>query len=343
MKTVKTVIKQLITGALCTFTTLQAGPVCVPDAIKGVKITPDTLAQLSPQVPRQLQKQLDSWLNEDQTRMLLDRLTEFSALENWQEDRNGALALMADLGYENLSDNNYVAYIPDLDFIFKIDGQGNRLVSMLATKGIVLDPAQQTDENIRAYVSANLPEALPTYQTASRMAYYLLLKDRMRKKGYRHVHVPESYMVHVPGKPEGVADGNVLIVQRKIPHTEKLMKGSNAASDLSKGVLKELYDAVVSLGLWNIDNNILLHKNGSVYLTCSIDLVGLAQPRNSSAKDFFHKSKERFDENVYVGLQHLLDLFKDDEVKTAWIQKHIRKDERLEHSTYYEELMKLAQ
>jgi hypothetical protein len=317
---------------------------CVlPDSVKGVKITPSSLMQVAPRIPVGLKGQLNNWFAMQGTKELLDHLVQFSDVHMWEQDRDANNALLAQAGYENLSPNGYSAHIPGVDYIFKIAGQKDRLISMLATKGIVLDAAQQQDDALlHVYVSQFIPFVLPTYQTASRMAYYLLLKERAREKGYKHVRIPESYLVNVPGKPQTVEDADVMFIQKTVPGSQMLVHNPERADALSKKAIKELVDAVISVGLWNVQKNILVSDKDDVYLICNVDLVGLRQPKNSSAKDFFHKSKERFDENVYVGLVGLLDLFKDDAEKASYIQKRIKKDKRLEDSAYYDRLMELV-
>lgn len=317
---------------------------CVlPDSVKGVKITPSSLMQVAPSVPAGLNRQLNNWFAMQGTKELLDRLVQFSDIHTWGQDRDANNALLAQAGYENLSPNGYSAHIPGTDYIFKIAGQKDRLISMLATKGIVLNTAQQQDDEVlHAYISRHIDSIFPTYQTASRMAYYLLLKERAREKGYKHVRIPESYLVNLPDKPQTVEDTDVMLIQKTVPGSQMLVHNPERADALSKKAIKELVDAVISVGLWNVQKNILISDRDDLYLICNVDLVGLSQPKNSSAKDFFHKSKERFDENVYVGLAGLLDLFKDDAKKTSYIKKLIKKDRRLENSIYYDRVMELT-
>lgn len=333
---VKTVFKLFLGMAtsLCAPTALAE---YLPNTLKGIAITPFTLEQLAPKMPSKVQKQINAWLEQPDTHILMHHVSVFSSPDNWARDMQQSRELLEQLGYENMSKNNYAARIPGTDFVFKIDGHKNRVLSMLANKGI-LDADTIPDEVITKYV-ANLHET-PTYQTASRMAYYLVLKDRMHKHGYKYVHLPESYLVHIPGKPHTVQDGNLFIVQKIVPHAFKLYEYPEFAKSLSAGVIEELYDAVVSVGLWNISNNILMHKNGSIYVTCSVDLVGLTEPKNASAKDFFHKNKDRFDENVYLGLKSLLTLFSSEQNK-AHIARLIKADKRLQGSHYYRDILNL--
>lgn len=346
MKIKKMLNKCLVLGVFSfVFTACGKSGYSIPDSIRGVKITPCSLAQLAPKVPGDLQRNLDAWFSDPKTQPMLDGLTSVSDITAWQADRGANQALMANLGYKNWSNHRYISEIPGGEYIFKVAGQKDRLISMLATKGIVLSPEQQEDESFKAYVVRYLAgqDLLPTYNTASGIAYYELLKERIKKAHYRHVYAPQTYLVQIPGKPNTIADGNVMAVQKVIPGTEKLNRHPEMVATISNSVLTELYDAVVALGLWNIKENLLVKKDGSICLTCSVGLVGLTEQKNSSAKDFFHKSKERFDEDVHVGLVGLLDLFKDDAAKTAYIQKHIRKDTRLKHSSYHDKLMELAQ
>lgn len=342
MKIKKMYNKYLFLGIGIVFTGYGKSSCVIPDSVKGVKITPSSLAQLAPNVPTGLKHQLDSWFAHEGTKELLDRLLQFSDVHAWVSDRDANNALLAQAGYENLSFNGYSARIPGTEYMFKIAGQKDRLISMLATRGIVLNAAQQHDDALlHVYVSQDLPFVLPTYQTASRMAYYLVLKERANKKGYKHIRIPDSYLVNIHGKAQTVEDADVLFVQKTIPGLQMLVHHSNRAGAVSKKVIKELVDAVISVGLWNVQKNILISDRHDVYVICNVDLVGLSQPKNSSAKDFFHKSKERFDENVYVGLKGLLDLFKDDHEKISYIKKRIKKDERLEGSIYYDSIIKL--
>lgn len=314
----------------------------VPDSVKGVKITPTSLASLVPSVPVRLKRQLDSWFASEGTKELLGSLVQFSDVQNWALDYDKNNALLAQTGYKNLSSNGYSAYVPGTDYIFKIAGQKDRLMSMLATKGIVFDAGQQNDSLLREYVSEYISSMLPTYQTASQMAYYLVLKERARKKGYKHVRVPDSYLVGLSNKTSSVEDADVMFLQKTVPASRMLAQHPDRAAALSRQAVEELVDAVISVGLWNVQKNILISDRDDLYVICNVGLVNLSQPKNSSAKDFFHKSKERFDENVYVGLKSLLDLFKDDPTNASYVQESIKKDKRLESSAYYDRLMELT-
>lgn len=335
--------KYLFLGLFSCFFAVNAKKSCIPDSVKGVKITPSSLMQVSPGVPAGLNRQLNNWFAMQGTNTLLNSLVQFSDVHTWALDRDANNMLLAQAGYENLSPNGYSAHIPGTDYIFKIAGQKDRLISMLATKGIVLDAAQQQDDALHAYISRYLDAVLPTYQTASRMAYYLLLKERAREKNYKHIRIPESYLLNIPGKPRTVEDADVMLIQKTVPGSQMLAHHPERADALSKKAIKELVDAVISVGLWNVQRNILISDRDDIYVICNVDLVGLSQPKNSSAKDFFHKSKERFDENVYVGLVGLLNLFKDDSNKASYIKKRIKKDKRLKNSAYYDRLTELVE
>lgn len=339
----KNIIFKLYSMLAISFFCLHAGKEgFLPQKVQGVSILPTSLMQLVPRIPRSLSRELNNWLAKPQTMEMLDRLATFSSLEQWQDDYRKGKEALADAGYSNLSSNGYAAHIAGTDYIFKIAGPKDRLISMLATKGTVLNSAQQEDDRLVQIAADRLSEPSPTYQTASRMAYYLLLRERSRKKRYRHVHLPESYLINIPGKIQNVEDGNVMFIQKVVPRAVNLVDYPDRASIVSLSALAELYDAVVATGLWNIGKSILVCDNEKVHIICNVDLVGLIEPKNSSAKDFFHRSKEKFDENVYLGLHSLLNLFKNDTKRIAYIKHRIKDDNRLRSSTLYRQLMRLV-
>lgn len=299
----------------------------LPNTYKGVQITPHTIFDLMPKMEQDIGNKVCAWLHEVKVQDMLHRLTNIHSLVDWQQERAAQEAHMESIGYHNISHNNYTARIPGVPYLFKIAGPKNRLMSMLATQGINTFDSNETSFHEALEKLNN--QVTPTYQTASRAAYYLLLKD----KHYMYVNVPLTYLMRISQKKGSIADDNAFIVQAFIPDAVKLVEKQDLIKQLPRRAADELYDAVVTTGIWNLRDTILINPKGDLLLTSGLHIVGPEQPANTSAMDFFHKNKDRFDTNVLVGLKQLIDLFESNSNLKSYIKAHIKRDNRLPKRT----------
>ncbi|MEX0849232.1 MAG: hypothetical protein WD055_03310 [Candidatus Dependentiae bacterium] len=307
--------KAYITLILLTLGTYGfAADVQVPDSYQGQKITPQSLFDLTPQVPEEVQVRLTQWISEPKTTKLLNQLIPFNRFPNWRGQMQLNTRVLQAAGDRNTSQLNYVLKIPTMDYMVKISGPLNRLQSILITKGIW--PGQP----ISAAVARSL-KVIPTYQTASRAAYYLILKELIDKKGLKHISVPETHLVFAPHAPEkDIQDEYVFILQKAIPQSAKKIN-STLAKNLSKNAIQDLVEAIIGAGLWNINNNIFVDNNNKMHII--IHLTDFEQPNNSHPDNFFHKDKGRYYGNARAGLEELLNLFQGNDEQLIYIKELI--------------------
>jgi hypothetical protein len=276
-----------------------------------------------PPIDTQLESKINIWLQNNSN--LVDQLLNIGNPTAWQQKWQTDSDLLRRHGYKNLSHDGYVANIPETDYLFKISGPKHQVLSMLATKGLVDEKLLQNDQYLNEQVAKRLQgQSLPTYQTASRAAYYLLLKSLFEKNRYQHLRVPETFLLFVPGHDENVSDGNVILVQKMIDnlHEQNML-------NVSKDAIKELYDVIVLAGLWNIQDNLLVNKSGDMFITNGLHVIGFEEYPNMSSKHFFHKNKKVFDQNRVRGIRGLMNLFASDSSKIALIKDLIKSDNRL--------------
>ncbi|MEX0849632.1 MAG: hypothetical protein WD055_05355 [Candidatus Dependentiae bacterium] len=295
----------------------------LPNSYNGVAITPHTVYGLMPPIDTQLESKINIWLQNNSS--LVDQLLNIGNPTAWQHKWQGDSDLLKQYGYKNLSHDGYVASIPETDYLFKISGPKHQVLSMLATKGLVDEKLLQDNQYLNEQVAKRLQgQTLPTYQTASRAAYYLLLKSLLEKNRYQHLRVPETFLLFVPGHDKNVSDGNVILVQKMVDNLHE-----QGILNISNGAIKELYEVIVLAGLWNVKDNLLVSKSGDMFITNGLHVIGFEEYPNMSSKHFFHKNKKIFDQNRIRGIKGLMDLFASDSSKIALIKELIENDNRL--------------
>lgn len=129
--------------------------------------------------------------------------------------------MLANLDVQSLEAHaNYVFRIPDGTQVVKIAGPGNRFFNLLSNYALgetdVSRVALYEDKSIRhKTVNDGVVKEVPTYQTLSRYAYYLLGLQANGWYGMSHVTQPQTNLVVLdPVKP--IDDGNVVVVQEYV-------------------------------------------------------------------------------------------------------------------------------
>ncbi len=310
----------------------------VPDSYANQKIGPDSIYDLVNQnypLPKEARIKFDKWTAKPETAALLSELLRFKfistqELRNKQAEDNQRIGQS---GLENKSKANYVFRVPNMDYYVKIAGPGNRAQSALMERGVW--PGQQPNSDILKEV---LSGKIPTYQTASRAAYFLILKKLIKNKKLKHIDVQDTHLVFYPGVPEDVQDKYVLVLEKALPKTAQKLTSGDAKQLPNETLLKELVQAIIGAGLWSIIDNVYLDGE-------TLRIVDLEQPNNSAPKDFFHKNKTRYDGNMTAGIEHLLDLLEGNSEKLQFVRTLIETDPVVsspEYSQRYKrELMQL--
>ncbi len=314
-----------------------AGGYEVPDSYNGQKIRPNTIYDLANQnysLPAEARTEFGKWSTEPANEALLKELLrfKFANIQELKSKREQDNQKITEAGLKNESQWNYVFQIPKTDYYAKIAGPVNRWQSALMEKGVW--PGQQPNQQI---VEEVLAGEIPTYQTASRAAYFLILKELIKNKNLKHVAVQDTHLVYYPGAPELVQDDYVLVLEKALPKDAKKLT-SDDAKKLPDETLKELVQAIIGAGLWSIKDNIYLAGN-------TLHIVDLEQPNNTAPKEFFHKNKTRYDGNINAGIEHLLDLLAGDQNKLQLVRTLVETNPVTSspeyNQRYKRELMKL--
>ena len=234
-----------------------------------------------------------------------------------------------------------------MDYYAKIAGPGNRAQSALMERGVW--PGQQPNQEILEEV---LSGKIPTYQTASRAAYFLILKKWKEENDSKHVDVQDTHLVYYPGSPEDVQDKYVLVLEKALPKTAQKLSSAEA-KQLSHEVLKEWVEAIIRAGLWNIKDNVYLEDPNVAAENQKLLIVDLEQPNNSAPKDFFHKNETRSLGNFNPAIEQLLALLQGDSQRLQIVRdkveelinspglKQLYKDYDRPKAPYRDELLKL--
>lgn len=300
----------------------------IPNSYQGKPITSGTIYDLTQQaspLPEQSRQKLNNWFQKDGTEALLRQLLRFNFANGaefrlkGQQDKQ----LIANNGLTNESAWNYVFGVPDMNYHVKIAGPVNRIQSALMERGIW--PGQPVPGDIAQEV---LQGKIPTYQTASRAAYFLILKEFLDKNKLQLVDVLPTHLVYYPGVPEDVSDNYAVILESDLSKNAQKITASNR-NDISDDMLAQLIQTIIGAGLWSIEGNIFLDKN-----TNKLYVVDLEQPNNSAPKDFFHKDATRYYGNINAGLEGVLNIFAGDDAKLQLVRKLIESNPVVKSNDY---------
>lgn len=204
--------------------------------------------------------------------------------------------------------------MPGGKHIAKIAGPANRFMNVKMGKGLRYnDPV--TVQILKEILSGETP----TYQTASRMATYLVLKDLIERNDLQHIAVPKTYLISY-GDTGAVDDNVAIVVSEKIPAGAEPVTPKNLAK-VSSAMIKDFVRAIAVGGLWSSWGDGNLFVDGD-----KLYIVDLEQPNNSKPSDFFHQSKAKYHSDVWVGIDKLLQLLQHDKAKLAFAVKAIQED-----------------
>jgi hypothetical protein len=295
----------------------------IPNSFNGIPITAETLQELMPPLPEDDQQALDSWLTEPGTDGTLKQLLSFGNFPAWRAKMELDKARLAEEGLINESTWNYVFKLPKQNFVMKIAGPLNRLQSILMAHGFW--PGDTPTKPI---------EKVDTYQTASRAAYYLVLKKWIKENKFKHVQTPDTYLISYPKDQKKIDDEHAFILQKKLPATAQKIT-PEIAQTLSPDTISEVVQAIISAGLWSIKDNLFLDLESNKP-DAVVQFVDLEQPNNSAPQDFFHKDPIRYYGNVRAGLEEFIDLFAGNSEKLSLIRALIESNPVFNSPHFYQ-------
>lgn len=254
-----------------------------------------------PKLPLTVLERINEWLvhePEIMRRLIVqdNELVDFRAIHRANNE------YLLQRGIKNHSHSNYVFECPAVpEYFIKVSGPINRLVNVIVANDKWPTTTKSDDlKTLRRTV---------TYQTISSLPTYFLYLRLSKESPLKHVYIPNTYLVHVPGTDESLSDGNYIVVQEKIQLVEahdeqKLLKA------LSSEQLCELVRVICACGLWDTNGKIKFSKDGRIVI------VDLEQPNTSNPlRDIQIIDQGCLLKRIFFGINSLRNYFKDDEAR----------------------------
>ncbi len=131
------------------------------------------------------------------------------------------------------------------------------------------------------------------YQNVSRAMVYLRAREGLLKLGISNIHIPETHLVHIPGRPYEVEDRNYVVVERHVGELTPLALFPAIAID------EEVHTSLVRLtaytGWWTMGDAVSVDNLGRVYYHDH------ELPNRHSITDILHRDHVRFRNLVKYG------------------------------------------
>ncbi len=303
----------------------------------------------APQLASEDAAPIRNWLTEhpDLVIRIIAQTRTYTSLQEVCVAHRANMSWLNEHEISNHARSNYVLDEPSGRYVLKISGELNRLENRIVDHGISRYFIRQgkqnvTDEEIMACGDTH------TYQTMSYMPVYLRYLELQHLRPLRHVVVPPTFLLHVPGQPEELSDKHYVVVQTKTERTfqfkgdelrtpaelyaqlgtEERLHVDEARARLTSLDPEQLYELVLLTfycGLWNLNTNIYLTPDGQ------IAIEDLEQPNVTPRESFYlqevqHETphficfgKERYKRNVEAGINELYHLFTPDSEQAQWI------------------------
>lgn len=270
---------------------------------KGQEITPENLYEFAPKAAEEIATNVrQSFENNPRLKALLENP------KSWTQAHLRQRLLLNYLRHNanGKSNSNYVFVLEAHDGLFvKISGHVNRLVNLLRDE-------LGEQKGFYGLLKGNLSEEeidkidtnKPTYQTASRIAYNLLIKQFLTNHPeVQNLSTPEIYLVTLDGT-NNVSDTNAIILERKLKNLI-LLEDYLEENKLTEETINHLAQLITECGLWYIQENLFVHNNQILILS------NTEQPNKACPSAAFFKptNKNQFNDdyewNTITGLIQL--------------------------------------
>ncbi|MGE0009752.1 MAG: hypothetical protein AB7S89_02970 [Candidatus Babeliales bacterium] len=281
-----------------------------------------------------------AWITENQDLLIYLARTPYP-LSTWQEKYTNGNWHLFKHGIKNHAYTNFVFQIPHNDYWVQIAGPKHRIRNIYAynTRANSYWYAEIAKHwEFRNSTLIDKLEIVPTYQTISRYAYYLLLEKALEHFSCTHIRIAPTYLVHIAHYSTLLSDENYIVVQEHIPDLVHLKNAPHCIKDISKEAIIELFNIICATGYWNVKNGIYVDPDNNLVL------LDYEQRNIENPEDFFYKDLRSFEECVYNGLYelafthlkpHCLDLYQ----HLLWL---ITKDATLPHSSLWPHYLELC-
>lgn len=173
--------------------------------------------------------------------------------------------------------SNFTAFIGN-DWVIKSSGFLNRRANILHEMGQDNRDPELPQAKLDQFIAQ---QGKNTYQTVSRMPYWLMVKEAIEKFKLDRIALPKMYLVRMPGRPAVVNDSNYVIVEENTGGRQL-----DKATDLLDPELNRQYEIAVKYAdLWDNSEPNFRIKDGVIYP------VDTEQPNNQRPSNFFWKDR----------------------------------------------------
>lgn len=134
------------------------------------------------------------------------------------------------------------------------------------------------------------------YQNISRAMVYLRAREGLRALGITNIYIPETHLIHIPGRPLEVEDRNYVVVETFQGTLTPLFESPLAVDE---DILTSLVRLTAYTGWWTMGNAVSVGPDGRVYYHDH------ELPNRHSIIDILHRDPARFRELVRDGWNKL--------------------------------------
>ncbi len=280
-----------------------------PNTYKGQAITPETILGLLTQVVPGDSVQEAAVQRYIQEKGIADILSgeqyqktffcgapeERQALKKEHDDR------MRAAGIQNLSRNNYVFEVPDTDLVVKktcVPTTRQNLVATSERNKWEGRPAWQYGRTVspEEYERWKTEVGGRTYQNTSRAMTYLRAKEAAEIFGTSElVSIPETQLVHIPGRPTEVDDTNYVVVEKKFGERSDWNSSHVAIDEPSALAVTKLTAAT---GWWEM-------KDAGSVVDGKLCYHDQELPNDHDITKVYHRDKNHFRALAHIGWNQL--------------------------------------
>ncbi len=218
----------------------------------------EEILKTAPDMPKQLHQEVTRWIQNNNS--LISKLLIIPILNSSDMLKDFKKSLSDEIKDINLSKHNYIFDINSeiAPAVIKISGLSSRITSIISSLGH--DPHHGKWRNRNDLIYQATRTTIPTQQHIAGAATQMLL-DKMQSNLISPVN---TYLYHIPGRPETCDDRNYLIVQEKLIGYRPFSSLDVALKRkfLTSIPLAELYRAIKFANLWDIsEDNLWVHED----------------------------------------------------------------------------------
>lgn len=226
-------------------------------------------------------------------------------LSTWPDKYQNGNWHLHQQGIKNYGFTNYIFKIPHTNFWVQIGGPKHRIRNIYS---------YNTHQNSYWYTEIfrhwefrnnfllDALEIVPTYQTISRFANYLLLKEAIENLTCNHIRIAPTYLVHIAHFGYLLCDDHYVVVQEHIPNLVRIKDAPDRIHKIGNTALTELFQVICNTGYWNIRNGLYIDQDNNLVL------LDYEQRNIENPEDFFCKDRHAFEQCVINGIKELANI-----------------------------------